>query len=117
MKKLLLILLLIIPFTLSAQAWGKVQSKDVDDILVIDGDVKGVLVISPKQPLVFVLNTEKSKLDIHYQGSETPFRTMSYQDLRDAIKIIEQIYPEYQCLDNYGLKKCDLKEKFQIQNE
>lgn len=114
MKKLILILLIIIPFTISAQAWGKAKSKDVDDILVIDGNKKGMIVITPKQPLVFVLDTEESVLIIQYLDAEIPIRNMPYKDIRDAIKIIEQVYPDYQCLDNYGLKKCDLKMKYQV---
>lgn len=117
MKRLILILLVIIPLTISAQAWGKAKSKNVDDILVIDGDAKGMIFITPKQPLIFFLDTENSKLTINYQGSEIPIREMIYKDIRDAIKIIEQVYPSYQCLDNYGLKKCDLKDKYQIQDE
>ena len=114
MKRLILIILVLIPMTLCAQAWGKAKSKSVDDILVIEGDTKGVIFITPKQPLVFFLNTEDSTLTINYQGSEVPIRQMIYKDIRDAIKIIEQVYPSYQCLDNYGLKKCDLKDKYQV---
>ena len=117
MKKLILFILVLVPLTLSAQAWGKAKSTDVEDILAIDGDVKGMIIITPKQPLVFVLDTENSKLIIQYQDSLIPVRTMIYKDIRDAIKIIEQVYPSYQCLDNYGLKKCDLKKKYQIENE
>ena len=117
MRRLILILLVLIPLTLSAQAWGKAKSKNVDDILVIEGDEKGVIFITPKQPLVFYLDTENSTLTINYQGAEIPIRQMPYKDIRDAIKIIEQVYPKYQCLDNYGLKKCDLKKKYQVEEQ
>lgn len=117
MKKLIIIILILIPFTASAQLWGKAESKDVNDILIIEGDIKGVFVITRKADLVFVLNTEQSKLIVQYADSKIPIRTMTYKNIKDAIKIIEQVFPKYKCLNNYGLKKCELKEKFQIEEE
>ena len=115
MKKLILILVILIPSVGFCQLWGDTKSKDLDDVIFMETDEQGVYIIGPKRPQLVTIDTNESKIIFRYgPGENGKIKTFKYESISQAIRIIEQYYPEYKCIDVTGLVKCKLKEWFKI---
>lgn len=108
MKALILVFALILMAFNAFGAWGKTETRDLTDILIIEGDVNGQYIILPKNHLTTIIDLENRKLIFQYGSAGKPMRTMVFKQRTSMLKVLEQIYPEYYCLGISGLEKCKM---------
>lgn len=112
-------ILILIALTFSTQlfGWGEAKTKNQDDIIIISGDLPGQFVVIPKAHLVTVIDIESKALIFQYGASTKHIRVMTFDDPKNALKVLRQIYPSSFCLNELGLSECEINDILEIKED
>lgn len=108
--KIFLILLFLILYSSSAQAWGTAPA------IITASNKNELIIIQHGNPFVSVIYSEQKKMQVRYGPLDRIIRTDDIIDIEKTADTLKMIYKKFICFDSKGINDCKIEDVLGIRN-